>query len=164
MKRAGLWIVMGLGCLGIVLALCPNVRQWSAIPLVAEAAKEPNAKRPKPSSTSPRATAPSSPSVTVTEPASPAAGEKVIYTFPDEAKMRDFTQLWQQRQGILLRMNVLQAYWSEEQAALTQLNNKLAIDYKIDTTKNYVLNSEKRELVEREPQSPQAPSTSPAGL
>ena len=79
-----------------------------------------------------------------------AAPEKIAYTFDDEAKMKDFTQLWQQRQTVLLRMTVLQSYWNEEQATLAKLNNQLATTYHLDATKNYSLDSTRHVLIERE--------------
>ena len=100
------------------------------------------------------------------QPAQPGA-EKIVYTFEDEAKMREFTRLWQQRQGIVLRMSVLQGYWNGEQAALAQMNKKLGDDYKLDPLKNYTLDGQKRVLIEREaPPAPAAtatPAASPSG-
>ena len=84
-----------------------------------------------------------------------AAPEKIAYTFDDEAKMKEFTHLWQQRQTVLLRMTVLQSYWNEEQAALAKLNNQLATTYHLDATKNYSLDPTRRVLIERE--SPRTP-------
>ena len=90
----------------------------------------------------------------------PSKEEKIVYTFPDQAKMEEFTKVWQQRQGIILRMTVLQAYWNEEQAALAQLNNKFSTDYKLDVTKNYTLDDKRRVLIEREaPPTPPAPTS-----
>ena len=80
----------------------------------------------------------------------PKAEEKVAFTFENNAKMEEFTKLWQQRQGMIVRMTVLQAYWNEEQAGLAQLNNKLTADYKLDATKNYSLDAKRRVLIERE--------------
>ena len=91
-----------------------------------------------------------------TEPAK-AKEEKVVYTFADQAKVDEFTKLWQQRQGVVLRMTVLQAYMSQEQAAFTGLNKKLTTDYKLDPAKNYFLDSKRRVLIEHE-----APATAPA--
>ena len=90
-----------------------------------------------------------------TEPAK-AKEEKIVYTFADQAKMEEFTKLWQQRQGAVLRMTVLQAYMSQEQAGFTELNKKLTTDYKLDPAKNYFLDSKRRILIERE--VPPAPS------
>ena len=90
-----------------------------------------------------------------------AAAEKIVFTFPDDTKMQEFMKLWQQRQGIVLRMTVLQAYWNEEQTALAELNNKLTTDYKLDPKKNYSLDDKRRALIEHEaPPSPQ-PAESP---
>ncbi len=94
-------------------------------------------------------------------PAAPPINEQVVYTFDDEVKMREFTRLWQQRQGIVLKMTVLQSYWREEEQALVELNNKLTADYQLDVNKNYFLDSDRRVLIERE--LPPAPvSVAPA--
>ena len=92
-----------------------------------------------------------------------SAGEKIAYTFTDDAKMEGFAKLSQQRQGIFVRMTVLQAYFNEEQAALAQLNTKLTKDYNLDMTKNYSLDNKRRVLIEREapPAAPQAVSATP---
>ena len=86
--------------------------------------------------------------------------EKVVFTFDDEAKMSEFTKLWQQRQAIILRMAVLQAYWNQEQPTLTKLNEKITADYKLDVKKNYSLDVKKRSLIELP--SPPAPEPSAA--
>lgn len=100
---------------------------------------------------------PPTPAATPSQPAAPTGSqaEKIAYTFSDDAKIKDFTTLWQQRQGIILRMTVLQAYWNEEQAALKQINDKVTADYKLDPTKNYFLDTKRRVLIERE--APPAP-------
>ena len=91
-----------------------------------------------------------------------AKDERIVFTFAGDEQMRAFTELWRERQGILVRINVLQAYWSEEQLSLTRLNNKLAADYKLDTTKNYTLDTERRLLIEQESHGPAAQA--PAAL
>ncbi len=88
--------------------------------------------------------------------------EKIVYTFEDEQKMQEFTKLWQQRQGIVLRMTVLKSYWDEEQVALTQLNNKLAADYKLDSTKNYFLDGQRRVIIERDTPPAMTPAPAPS--
>ncbi len=41
--------------------------------------------------------------------ANAAKAEKVVFTFENDEKMREFTKLWQQRQGIVVGMSVLQS-------------------------------------------------------
>jgi len=99
--------------------------------------------------------------------------EKIVYTFSDDAKMSEFTNLWRQRQAVILRMTVLQSYWNEEQTVLKQLNEKFTTDYKLDVAKNYVLDDKRRVLIERElppgaevgmgPKGAAAPSGDPSG-
>jgi len=92
-------------------------------------------------------------------PEAVAGEEKIVYTFEDDEALRQFTDLWQQRQSIILRMTVLQAYWNEEQAALAELNNVLTSQYHTDATKNYVLDGDRRVLIEREvPAAPALPT------
>lgn len=95
-----------------------------------------------------------------------AQEEKVIYTFSNEDQMKTFAQLWQQRRGMLVRMSVLKAYFDEEQTRLQELDQKLAADYKIDVNKNYILDSQRRVIVETaapaEDPAAAAPSAAPA--
>lgn len=88
-------------------------------------------------------------------PAQPAAAaqpgsENIVYTFESQDKMLDFTKVWQRRQGVVVRMTVLQAYWEQERADLDELNKTLSTDYKLDVTKNYSLDTDRRVLIERE--------------
>ncbi|MBI3996562.1 MAG: hypothetical protein HY352_02775 [Candidatus Omnitrophica bacterium] len=106
-------------------------------------------------------------SVAPAQPAQPAAAaqpasEKIVYTFENQDKMLEFTKIWQRRQGVVVRMTVLQAYWEQERADLDELNKKLSTDYQLDVTKNYSLDTDRRVLIEREA-PPAAPiSTTPA--
>ncbi len=89
------------------------------------------------------------------QPAQPAAAakpgsEKIVYTFENQDKMMEFTKVWQRRQGVVVRMTVLQAYWEQERADLDQLNKTISTDYKLDVTKNYSLDTDRRVLIERE--------------
>ena len=85
-----------------------------------------------------------------TPPATEAASEappvdgREIHSFPDETAMQAFAQLWQQRQSIILRMKVLEAYWRNEQDALKGMNDQLASAYGLDATKNYFLVGQRR--------------------
>ena len=97
------------------------------------------------------------------KPAQPAAGspgEKIVFTFGDEAKMNEFETLWRKRQAAIVRMTVLQSYWNDEQGGLVELNNQLSKDYQVDIKKNYSLDTQRRVLIEREepPQSAEAPA------
>ena len=137
MRRTGVWLV---GIYGLALA-CGT------------AAAAEKAKAPTPGATP-----------AAQSGKEPAKEEKIAYTFSDQAKMEEFTKLWQQRQGVVLRVTVLQAYMSQEQAAFTELNTKLTTDYKLDPTKNYFLDSKRRVLVEHELPSatPPAPAAQTA--
>ena len=130
MKRAVRW---GIGVCSIAVALGLFLRDGHRQSLaIAEAAKKEQAAKK-----------------TEATPAAKAE-EKIAFTFENDAKMEEFTKLWGQRQGMIVRMTVLQAYWNQEQAGLAQLNNKLAADYKLDATKNYSLDAKRRVLIERE--------------
>ena len=80
----------------------------------------------------------------------------IVHTFTDDAELKAFSELWQQRQGILLRMSVLRAYLKEEQAALDELNGSLASKYGLDLNKNYVYDSARKAIVEAPGPAPQA--------
>ena len=138
MKRSVAWGI-GVGCvaLGLVFVL-RNQEQTASVAIAAPAAKE------------------AAPAPAAATPDAPAAPEKIVYTFPDQPKMQEFGQLWQQRQGMLIRMSVLQAYWKEEESRLTDLNKKLTDTYQIDPTKSYSLNTDRRVLIEQE--TPPAPA------
>ncbi|MBI3325054.1 MAG: hypothetical protein HYZ92_07215 [Candidatus Omnitrophica bacterium] len=91
--------------------------------------------------------------------ASPPAGT-VVYTFSDEAQMREFAQAWTKRQASLTRMAVLQGYLTQEQASLGQLNEEMLSKYHLDVKKNYSLDTERKVLLERE--EPAQPPTGDA--
>jgi len=82
-------------------------------------------------------------------PAATAQAEQVVFTFSDEEQMRQFAQLWQQRQAIVTRMTVLQTYWDQEQAILGQINQQLLSQYNLDVNKNYSLDPDRKVLIER---------------
>lgn len=96
-------------------------------------------------------------------PAPTTAPEHIVFTFDGAGTLEEFTSLWQQRQTLILRMTALQSYWNQDQAALGQLNEKISSTYKVDPSKNYFLDRERRVLVERAGTS-QAPSAPTAGL
>jgi len=110
------------------------------------------------------ATPPAKPSAAAASTAAPAQGKQEdtpIHTFADEEELKGFAALWQQRQGMAVRMAVLQDYWKGEQNAIAQLNNKLSTDYGLDVTKDYTLDNKRRVLIER-PAPPAAPAPSAA--
>ena len=134
---------------GIALGLA----MWSPQPVAAENAK-PSAKT--------SSSAPASSSATTqigVQATPPASAEKIVHTFQDSAKMEEFAKIWQQRQGILLRMSVLQAYWNEEKTLLEQLNHTLSSQYALDVAKNYRLDDTRRVLIEQPP-APASSATS----
>lgn len=100
----------------------------------------------------PTAQAPAQPAqATDAQPADaqPATPETVAFTFTDDPQMQQFAQTWGQRQGVLTRMAVLQAYWNQEQAGLTQLNQELLSKYNLDVNKNYTLDTDRKALIEQ---------------
>jgi len=84
---------------------------------------------------------------------------RVVFTFADDAQLRAFAQLWNQRERALARLGTLQEYWAQEQRDLAQLSQRLA-DYHVDTTKSYVLDPDRKVLLEREPALPPPDSRS----
>lgn len=82
-------------------------------------------------------------------PAAAAGPETIAFTFTDETQMQQFAQVWGQRQGVLTRMAVLQAYWNQEQTGLTQLNQELLSKFNLDVNKNYTLDTDRKVLVEQ---------------
>lgn len=89
------------------------------------------------------------PAATAEAPAAPAGPETIAFTFADDAQMQQFAQVWGQRQGVLTRMTVLQAYWNQEQTGLTQLNQELLSKFNLDVNKNYTLDTDRKVLVEQ---------------
>ena len=92
--------------------------------------------------------------------------ENIVHTFANDDEVKTFANEWQQRQGIITRMAVLRAYWSEEQSRLGEMDKQLSSTYKIDLKKRHVLSPERKVLLEMEPlpeaqntDVPPAPST-----
>ena len=96
------------------------------------------------------------------QPPATAQQEKVAFTFTDDAQMQTFAQFWQQRQVVLTRMAVLQAYWNEEQALLAKVNQQLLSTYHLDPNKQYTLDAGRKVLIERETPPEQPPPLGPA--
>lgn len=107
--------------------------------------------------TSPNAETPSAPAA-----AAPTA-DGVAYAFQDDAQLRDFTDQWQQRQTIALRMAVLKDYWEAEQVSAADLSATLQTQYGFDQAKNYSLDTEQRVLTEQKMPEPPAETALPAG-
>ena len=89
--------------------------------------------------------------------------ERVVHSFSDDAQLQAFANLWQQRQGVTVRLTVLRAYVSEEESALTQLNNIMHDDYSIDPLKEYLLDTERRVILEVERPAPAEEPPADAG-
>ncbi|HBH97166.1 MAG TPA: hypothetical protein DDX89_05170 [Candidatus Omnitrophica bacterium] len=96
-----------------------------------------------------QATNPATQPASAQAPAAAAGPETVAFTFGDDAQMQQFAQVWGQRQGVLTRMAVLQAYWNQEQAGLTQLNQEMLSKYNLDVNKNYSLDTNRKVLIEQ---------------
>ncbi|MBI4354204.1 MAG: hypothetical protein HY595_03100 [Candidatus Omnitrophica bacterium] len=109
-----------------------------------------------------QANPPAQPAATTQTPVAPAGPETVAFTFTDETQMQQFAQVWGQRQGVLTRMAVLQAYWNQEQSGLTQLNQELLSKYNLDVNKNYTLDTDRKALVEQ-PLTPEQIAAQTAG-
>ena len=73
-----------------------------------------------------------------------------VYTFTTDEELREFAKLWQQRQGALTRMAVLQGYLTQEEAAVQQVTQELSSKYHLDATKAYTLDLARKALVEVE--------------
>ena len=163
MKRWLPWM-FGLACAGLILPAVFRDSLMGAPGDRAEAAKKEDQVAAAQPAGKPQAPAPVALQADGAGSQPPAG--KVIYTFADEDKMREFMKLWQQRQGIVLRMTVLQAYWNQEHEALAKLNNQLATDYHLDTTKSYSFDDQRRALIEHEAppaaQSANQPAPQPA--
>ena len=133
MKRARVWRIGGRA-IGLALLLAGfGMRHGLAL-----AAGEAVSAKPAPATH------------TATPTAAPGnSQEKIVYTFENDEKLRQFKTLWQERQAAIVRMSVLKAYWDQEQSNLARLNTTFATDYQLDTAKNYVLDDQRRALIER---------------
>ncbi len=94
--------------------------------------------------------------------------ERVAHQFDTDEQMRQFVQMWQKRQAIMVRMAVLESYFDQEQAVLAEVNKTLATDYHLDISgsKNYTLDDKRKAIIERPgpaaPQATETPSPEPA--
>ena len=149
MNRTLGWMV-GIGTVGVVAAWALLGVNREPSLAVAETAQQPAAPSGAPAA------------IQAASDAKPTGAEKVVFTFDDEAKLKEFTALWDRRRAGILRMTVLQSYWNEEQATLAQLNKKLETDYKLDFNKDYYLDQNRRVIIERAtPQTPPPPAEAP---
>ncbi len=140
MKRA-VWWVVGAGATSMVL-------MWALLAQDQQIAQAASKNQPA---------APATPAA----PAAPATPEKIAFTFADQEQMKQFAQVWAQRQAMITKMAVLQSYWNQEQAGLTKLNEELLSKYNIDTNKNYSFDAQRKVLIERE--TPPATAASAIG-
>ena len=130
MKRAALW-VFGVGVTSAALMFALRAQEQAS---AATKAKD----------NPPAAAAAAAPAST------PAAPEgKVAFTFTDENQMKQFAQLWQQRQAAMTKMAILQGYWNQEQGSLAKVNQELLSKYNLDVNKNYSFDAQKKVIVER---------------
>lgn len=77
---------------------------------------------------------------------------RVVFTFKDDEQMRAFATLWAQRERSMARLGTLQEYWAQEQRDLARLQQRLA-EYQVDAAKSYVLDPDRKVLVEADPSS-----------
>ena len=80
-----------------------------------------------------------------------------IFTFATDEEMQEFAKMWQQRQGTLARMAMLQGYWNQEQDTAQRITQELTSRYHLDATKTYSLDPLRKALVEVERPEPAAP-------
>ncbi len=148
--------IVGVG--GLALTLAGFVQGFPRETTTALAAwgKKPQTAKPEPA-----------PAATTAPLAAPGVGqgEHVVHTFENEAKLQEFKQLWEQRQAVILRMTVLKAYWDNEQTTRTKLNDLFAKEYNLDASKDYVLDTKRSVILERqappETSQPAAPPHTP---
>ena len=147
-------ILTGMMCVGVGLAAVLHAASGPSGTASAWPGKKQNEQKPQ---ASPAKAAASTPAQPPTQAPAASAGEKVVFTFDNDDKMKEFAQLWQQRQIMVLRMRALQSYFDDDQKKLAELNEKFVTDYKVDTKKNYSLDPKRRALIEHE-----APPAAPA--
>lgn len=78
-----------------------------------------------------------------------AMADQVVFTFTSDEQMRQFANLWQQRQASLTRLAVLQAYVTQEEAETGKLNQQLEAQYHLQMNKHYTLDTDRHVLIER---------------
>ena len=159
MRRfVGLLVAAGL-VVGVVVSVGVYRRQVGVTP--AEAKDGPSTPA-APKAAPPSASAAAKGAAPQAQVSKEEAEGPVVYTFKDDDEVKEFAKLWQRRQGVIVKMTVLQSYWNEEQATLAQLNSQIEKDYKLDVSKNYTFDSDRRVLIERpgtpEPEQGQPPS------
>ena len=90
--------------------------------------------------------------------AQPAPQPPPVFTFAGEDDMKEFAKMWQQRQAALVRQNVLQGYWNQEQEAVQHITEELISRYHVDVAKAYTLDIARKALVEVERKEEPAPA------
>lgn len=89
--------------------------------------------------------------------------EKIAYTFTDDDQVTEYQTMLGRRQDVLIRMQVLQDYFAEEQERLKRVNDDIIAKYKLDSSKVYFLDTQRKVLLEREaPAEPEAGIGAPA--
>ena len=144
MKNRGLlWIVGIVAVLGIALSVLRSPFQPARSTQGTSDGSQSTAPEPSKSQT---------PAQAVQSSAEILPGEKVAHVFADEAGMRAFTQVWKERQQVLLHLRVLQEYRRETQAVIEQLRGQLTGTYGIDLAQPfYHLDREAHVLREQRP-------------
>jgi len=89
---------------------------------------------------------------------------KLIYKFKDDKELGKFEKLYVSKQATFGRMGVLQAYFAMEQNNLTQIDKRMEKEFgfKMDPSKMYDLNRDKKEIREVGPVPKIAPIPAPA--
>ena len=97
-------------------------------------------------------------------PVAQAQQGRTVFTFSDDAQMQEFARLWNQREGVLARIAVLQRYWNQEQSELAVFNQQLLSQYHVDANHSYSLDTDRKALIEHAltPDSPTPPPSGPA--
>ncbi len=73
---------------------------------------------------------------------------KLIYNFVSDDDIKNFVAMIQIKQSVLNRITVLQDYLLSEKNNIDRINGQLILKYKIDPSKNYSLDPDKKIIVE----------------
>lgn len=76
----------------------------------------------------------------------PRKGE-VVLSLADEEAWQDFSQRWQQRQDLLVRLESLREPWAQAHAKMEQLREQLQRVYNVTSRAAYLLDTELRMLI-----------------
>ncbi len=88
----------------------------------------------------------------------------MICKFKNDKELGEFEKLYVSKQATFGRMGVLQAYFAMEQNNLTQIDKEMQkkFGFKMDPSKMYDLNRDKKEIREVGPVPKAAPIPAPA--